>query len=289
MQGFLNINKPAGITSHTVVARIRRLVGKGVKVGHAGTLDPAATGVLPVALGQATRLIEYLVDARKGYRAVVRLGTTTTTDDAEGEPLERCPVPALDAAMIEAAIEPFRGTITQVPPMYSALHHDGKRLYELARAGATVEVSPRQVMIDRLELLGIQGGTDLLLEVECSKGTYIRALARDLGAALGCGAHLAALERTFVGPFTLEQATPLAALEADADLLRTVMLPPETVVAEWPAVILDPTQSKRVRNGAPITLTTLTGDHARAHTPDGSLLALLRRRDTGWYPEKVFS
>lgn len=289
MHGFLNINKPAGLTSHDVVARIRRLAGKGVKVGHAGTLDPAATGVLPVALGPATRLIEYLASARKGYRAVVRLGTTTTTDDAEGDLVAQQPVPALDETAIEAALKPFRGTIMQVPPIYSALHHSGKRLYELARAGETVDVPPRPVTIDRLELIDMPTSNDLVLDVECSKGTYIRALARDLGASLGCGAHLAALARTFVGPFSLEQATPLADLEADAALLDQALLPPAVAVADWPVVVLNPDQSQHVRHGRSLALPHLTDEYARAHTADGTLLALLRRKDDMWHPEKVFA
>lgn len=304
MQGFLNIDKPAGLTSHDVVARVRRSVGRGVKVGHAGTLDPAATGVLPVGLGSATRLIEYLADARKGYRAVVRLGVTTTTDDAEGAPLEQHPVPPLDAARLESVLAPLRGTIMQVPPMYSALHHGGRRLYELARAGEVVERAPRPVTIDRLEVIEF-GGWDadsetgnshsaiqdltanIVLEVECSKGTYIRALARDIGMALGCGAHLAALRRTFVGPFTVEQTTPLVELEASPDLLQQKLLPPEIAVRDWPVVRLDPAQSQRVRNGVAIVINGTPGEWVRAHGPDGTLLALLRRVGTLWHPEKV--
>jgi len=295
MQGFLNINKPLGITSHDVVARVRRLVGRGVKVGHAGTLDPAATGVLPLALGRSTRLIEYLADARKGYRAVVRLGLTTTTDDAAGETLEQYPVPTLHAAMIETALAQFRGAIMQVPPMYSALHHQGQRLYDLARAGKTVERPPRPVTIDRLELVALdtdQAQPELVLDVACSKGTYIRALARDLGAALGTGAHLAALERTFVGSFTLAQATALDLLQANPEMLPQVLLPPEIAVADWPSITLTAEESRRVRNGLPLTRPDLPGDHVRVHLPDGTLLALLRRvdaQDDQWRAEKVFA
>lgn len=287
--GFLNINKPAGLTSHDVVARVRRVAGRGVKVGHAGTLDPAATGVLPVALGHATRLIEHLTDARKGYRGLVRLGVRTTTDDAEGEPLATSAVPPLDDAQLEAAMLPLRGEIMQVPPMYSALHHQGQRLYELARAGQTVELAPRPVTVYRLTWARA-GGDDLLLTVECGKGTYIRALARDLGAALGCGAHLAALERTFVGPFRSEDALALDALLADPGLLAGALLPPETAVAHWPAAHLDAEAVRRILNGMPVQLPALAGERARAHGPTGALLALLRREGdgAGWRPEKVF-
>lgn len=287
IHGFLNINKPAGLTSHDVVARVRRLAGRGVKVGHAGTLDPAATGVLPVALGGATRLIEHLADARKGYRGRVRLGTVTATDDAEGEPLEVRAVPPLTNTTVEAAVAPLRGAIMQVPPMYSALHHEGKRLYELARAGQQVALAPRPVMVYRLDWLW--SGADLLIEVECGKGTYIRCLARDIGAALGCGAHLAALERTFVGPFRVEESIGLDALLADPTLLPTALLPPETAVADWPATELDAAQARRVTNGMPVELPGLAGERARAHGSDGRLLALLRREGAAWRPEKVFS
>lgn len=289
MQGFLNIDKPAGLTSHDVVARVRRLAGKGVKVGHAGTLDPAATGVLPVALGSATRLIEFLADAGKGYEGLVRLGVTTATDDAEGQLLAERPVPPLDDAAIEAAVAPLRGTIMQVPPIYSALHHGGQRLYELARAGQTVELQPRPVRID--SLAWARAGQDTLrITVRCGKGTYIRSLARDIGAALGCGAHLAALRRTAVGAFLIAEATPLDALLAEPARLPGLLLPPELAVADWPAAYLDGTGAARVRNGLPVRLDAeLPGERARAHGPDGALLALLRREGEGWRPEKVFA
>lgn len=287
MQGFLNINKPVGQTSHAVVAQIRRLVTKQVKVGHAGTLDPAASGVLPIALGSATRLIEYLAAAHKGYRAVIQLGLTTTTDDAEGEPLEQRPVPALDDATLETVLTPLRGDILQIPPMYAALHHQGQRLYELARAGQIVERAPRPVTISHLAVVAREA-TQLTLLVECSKGTYIRALARDLGTALGCGAHLRTLERTFVGNFVLEQATALAELQAHPELLPQILLLPETVILHWPIVVLDAQQVQAVGNGQPLKLTeNLKGEWARAHSPDGQLLALLRRQENLWQPEKV--
>ncbi len=304
MYGFLVINKPPGITSHTVVARVRRLVGRKVKVGHAGTLDPAATGVLPVALGPATRLIEYLTEASKGYRALVRLGIVTTTDDAEGEVVAHYPLPFLNRAVLETALNTFRGTILQTPPMYAALHHHGQRLYNLARSGKVVERAPRSVRIERLELEGWgtkqnwpgvleqyppeEHATLLTLAVECSKGTYIRVLARDLGRVLGCGAHLAALERTFVGTFTLDQSIPLALLESQPSLLPSVLQPPETVVRGWPAVILDEAQYDQVRNGIAVLLSgDFSGEWVRAHSRDGQLRALLRREGRLWHPAKV--
>jgi tRNA pseudouridine55 synthase len=294
MKGFLNIDKAAGLTSHDVVARVRRLAGRGVKVGHAGTLDPAATGVLPLALGQATRLISYLADTRKGYRATVALGTTTTTDDAEGEPLEQRPVPPLDAAALEAALAPLRGDILQVPPMYAALHHQGQRLYDLARKGQTVERPPRPVTIYRLDLLShdlAAAPPTLVLDVACSKGTYIRSLARDLGDALGCGAHLLALRRTFVGGFALDTAVTLDALQ-HSGTIQPYLLPPDLAVAHLPPVTLDAAQSTDIRHGRAIALppdSDPDAPHARAHDPNGALLALLRRTDAGWHPDKVLA
>jgi tRNA pseudouridine55 synthase len=286
MNGFLNINKPIGLTSHDVVARVRRLAGKGVKVGHAGTLDPAASGVLPLALGSATRLIEYLTDAHKGYTGVVQLGVQTDSDDGEGAVIAEHLVPPLEAAQIESAVAPLRGTISQIPPVYSAIHVAGKRAYDLARSGAQVELAPRTVTIERLDVIGVTD-TTLTINVECSKGTYIRALARDIGAHLGCGGHLAALTRTFVGAFTLANAVELAALQADPDLLNAHVLPLEIAIRDWPAVTLADAAVQRVRNGMPLHLPNLVGERARAHTADGALVALLTREGAQWRPVKV--
>jgi len=287
MNGFLNIDKPAGPTSHDVVARVRRLAGRGVKVGHAGTLDPGARGVLPVALGHATRLVEHLADARKGYRGLARLGRTTTTDDAAGETVEERPVPPLTLALVEAAAAPLRGEILQVPPAVSALHVDGRRAYELARAGERVELAARPARIYRLDWAIVDERT-VALEVECGKGTYIRALARDLGAALGCGAHLDALERTFVGPFHLDEAVALDALTADPALLTGSLLPPTAALAGWSAAALDADGLRRVSHGMPLRLDGLAGERAYAHDGEGALVALLRREGELWQPYKVF-
>ncbi len=284
--GFLSIDKPAGMTSHDVVAKVRRLA-KQKRVGHAGTLDPAATGVLVVALGQATRLIEYVQDGTdKRYDATVRLGITTTTDDAEGETVSEQPVPALGVDTIEAALVGFRGPIQQVPPMYSALHHDGKRLYELARQGITLDLPARPVTIHELHLVHWQA-PDLVLDVRCSKGTYIRSLARDIGAALGCGAHLAALRRTAVGSFALADAVPLAALLDGACPLETALLPPAHAVAGWQRITLDDAGIRRIRNGLPVSA-ELDADEAQVCDTDGTLVALVRRTEQGWQPDKVF-
>ncbi|WP_298405999.1 tRNA pseudouridine(55) synthase TruB [uncultured Chloroflexus sp.] len=285
--GFLAVDKPIGLTSHDVVARVRRLVGRTVKVGHAGTLDPAATGVLPVALGSATRLIDQLVEARKGYVGVVRLGVQTTTDDAEGETLATKPVPALTTSELDAVLDRFRGDILQQPPVFSALHIDGQRAYALARSGNDVTLAPRRVQIDRLELLAWTP-PDLTIAVECGKGVYIRALARDIGATLGCGAHLAALQRTFVGPFRLERAVPLATL-TDRSVVIQHLLPPETVVLDWPILQLNEADARRVRHGIAIPAHDGTEHCARAHDPAGRLIALLRRNGARWQPVKVFA
>lgn len=305
MDGFFNICKTGGMTSHDVVARIRRLLGRNHRVGHAGTLDPAAVGVLPVAVGRATRLIEYLADTRKGYRALVVLGATTSTDDGEGEVLARQPAPMLDAETLETLLQRFRGPIEQVPPMYSALHQGGKRLYELARAGTTVERAPRAVTIYRLDGLErntaalslfpwfsgsvVEGTALLALDIECSKGTYIRALARDIGAALGCGAYLGALERSFVGPFHLADAVTLAELEAQAGRLPELLQDMVLAVQDWPALHLDAEQARRLRNGQSLYLPHQGGERARAHAADGRLLGLLQRHGTDWRPLKVLA
>lgn len=284
MHGFLNIDKPVGPTSHDVVARIRRLTQQQ-RVGHAGALDPAATGVLVVAIGVATRLIEYVQDeTSKRYRAIVRLGAATTTDDAAGEIIATAPVPLLDERAIEQALTPFRGAIMQTPPMYAAIHHEGRRLYELARAGVMVDRPARPVTVERLELIA-WSPPDLTLDVLCGKGTYIRALARDLGAALGCGGHLHALRRTAVGSFTIDDAAPLDGLTS----VSLMLLPPERAVLDWPAVVLDAEQTRLVRNGQTLLLTGFPGERARAHDPEGRLLALLARADDRWRPTKVFT
>lgn len=286
IHGFLNIDKPAGMTSHDVVAKVRRLAGQK-RVGHGGTLDPAATGVLPIALGEATRLVEYLVEGRKRYVAEARLGSTTTTEDAEGEIVEERPVPALSREDLERTVQPFIGTIQQVPPMYSAIQVAGQRLYDLARQGQTIEREPRTVEIDRIEVLGWQPPI-VTLDVVCGKGTYIRSLARDLGAALGCGAHLAGLRRTQVGPLGIDSAVSLTTLLDDPSLLAQHLREPDTAIADWPRADVDEATVRRIRNGLAVRL-RVSGELARAHAPDGRLVALLRFDSGLWQPFKVFN
>jgi tRNA pseudouridine55 synthase len=212
--GFLVLDKPAGLTSHDCVARVRRAYGLK-RVGHGGTLDPAVTGVLPIALGHATRLLPYL-EGDKHYRGSVQLGLRTHSDDLAGTPLAEAPVPPLTAEQLEAALAPFRGAILQRPPQVSAVHVQGQRAHQRVRRGETLELAPRSVRIERLELLGWDPQQGRLeLAIICSAGTYIRSLARDLGESLGCGGCLAELRRTGALGFRLEQAIPLELLAAD--------------------------------------------------------------------------
>lgn len=212
MDGILVVDKPSGMTSHDVVDRVRKVFGMR-KVGHTGTLDPAATGVLGLMLGQATKLSQYLTGSDKSYRAVIRLGRETTTLDAEGAAVAEAPVDC-DAAAVEAALATFVGDIRQVPPMFSAKHHAGKRLHQLAREGIEVEREPVPVTIHAIDLVEI-ALPDVTVDVSCSSGTYVRVLAQDVGRALGCGGYLASLRRTAAGPFSLADAVELTVLEED--------------------------------------------------------------------------
>lgn len=250
--GIVNVNKPAGWTSHDVVAKVRGLL-KGLKVGHAGTLDPAATGVLPILVGRGTRIAEYLLEWDKEYRAVLRLGQTTDTQDATGTMLATRSLDGLAEEKIRAAIAPFRGRITQVPPMYSAVKVAGTPLYKSARAGKTVERQSRTVEIHELDVLGI-AGSDITLRVRCSKGTYVRTLCADIGEALGVGGHLLSLQRTRVGPLTVERALTLDEVGARAltGRLADDVLLLDAALEMMPAVIVDGQTAERVRHGAAV-------------------------------------
>ena len=294
--GFLVLDKPLGWTSHDAVARIRRLTGER-HIGHAGTLDPLATGVLPLALGRATRLVEYLSEASKTYEATVHFGVRTTTYDLEGEFLPPSgPVFLPDRATVEAALDRFRGPQQQVPPMHSAVWHEGQRLYELARAGREVERAPRAITIDRLDLLAWDPPR-ACLRVDCSKGTYIRSLAYDLGEALGCGAHLAALVRTRHGPFTLDRAvTPdgLATAVAAGTWTTDWLQPPDAAVAHLPARHVDAAGARGVLHGRMLAVPApAPGEPAlcRVYGPDGRLLAVMAWQPAVdcWQPLKVLA
>ncbi|WP_286788084.1 MULTISPECIES: tRNA pseudouridine(55) synthase TruB [unclassified Pseudomonas] len=240
VNGILVLDKPRGLTSNAALQKVRWLLN-AEKAGHTGSLDPLATGVLPLCFGEATKFSQYLLDADKGYETVMQLGVTTTTGDAEGEIVDRREV-NLDASAVEAALPVFRGDILQVPPMYSALKRDGQPLYKLARAGEVVEREPRSVTISRLELLALT--TDrATLDVHCSKGTYIRSLVEDLGQTLGCGAHVAELRRTQAGPFALAQSVSLEMLEkaheeGGAEALDAFLLPVDSGLEHWPLLQL---------------------------------------------------
>lgn len=290
LHGILIIDKERGLTSHDVVARVRRITGER-KVGHTGTLDPAATGVLPVCLGAATKVIEYLQDTTKTYAAEVVLGVETDTDDLEGRIVAERPVPALTAEEVDEALAPFRGAISQVPPMYAAIKIGGRKLYDLARAGETVERAPRAVTISKLALLDWEPPVARLL-VDCSKGTYIRALARDLGRALGCGAYLHRLVRLRTGPFLLDQALTLAELEADFGAVPwpELALHPDAALLDWPALIVDDAGAAAWRNGRALPGGAgAPGERCRVYSREGDWLGLgAYDAETGaWRPEKV--
>nr|WP_159788109.1 tRNA pseudouridine(55) synthase TruB [Sodalinema gerasimenkoae] len=241
MIGFLNLNKPLGWTSHDCVAKVRGVL-KTKKVGHGGTLDPKASGVLPLAVGRATRLLQYLPN-RKAYEATVRFGLSTTTDDLEGDVITQQAVPHLSLAQIEAVIPQFLGRIEQIPPQYSAIQVGGKRLYDLARAGVEIEVPSREVEVMGIEVLQWQPGEfpELRLGIRCGGGTYIRAIARDLGAVLGAGATLAQLERTQSSGFHLADSISLEALIAQVERREDIgplLFPPEVAIADLPQVRL---------------------------------------------------
>ncbi|HEY9860466.1 MAG TPA: tRNA pseudouridine(55) synthase TruB [Candidatus Obscuribacterales bacterium] len=245
MQGFLNLNKPAGMTSHDCVAKLRRLL-KLKRVGHGGTLDPAATGVLPVAIGRATRLLQFL-RSDKAYRATVRLGVRTATDDLEGETLSAQAVPNLTLAVVKAALPQFQGQLQQIPPAYSAIQVEGRRLYSLARAGEAIEVKPRAVEVYGIEVLDWRSGDfpELDLAIACGPGTYIRAIARDLGELLGVGGTLAALTRTESCGLTLADSLSFADLEAQLQAGTFEAIAPLTVLQHLPSITLSPELARR--------------------------------------------
>ena len=246
------MDKPAGISSNDVVQQAKRLFG-AQKVGHTGSLDPLATGVLPLCFGEATKFSQYLLDADKKYWAQVRLGITTETGDADGEVIAQADASSVTPAQAVAALETFVGEIDQIPSMYSALKHQGQPLYKLARKGIEVERAPRQVSIFSAELLQFSEAS-IELRVHCSKGTYIRSLAEDLGSALGCGAHVSALRRLAAGPYEEGQATTLAELCETNDMqeMDALLLPVSSAVDSWPAVRLHEDTAHYVRQGQPV-------------------------------------
>ena len=273
MTGIVIVDKPAGWTSQDVTARLRRVFGTR-RIGHGGTLDPMATGVLPVFVGRATRGVEFFEHADKTYEAVLRLGTVTDTQDSTGAVLEKRPT-AVTEAEFRDILPKFTGKIAQVPPMYSAIKVDGKKLYELARAGKEVERKPREITIFSLELLEFSGET-AKIRVHCSKGTYIRTLCHDIGAALGCGGGMETLRRTAAGEYTLADSVELDTLlnaERPEDYLRDV----DTLFRQYPAVTLTEKQALRCRNGNSFSIALPEGSY-RAYDGRGTFLMLAKVR-----------
>jgi tRNA pseudouridine55 synthase len=292
ISGILNVNKPADMTSHDVVLRVRRLTGQR-KVGHAGTLDPMATGVLLLCLGQATRVTEYLMAGRKRYRAVVRFGVSTDTYDADGTVTQSVESFHLSQDQLVDALASFRGVIQQIPPPYSAIRQKGQRLYELARRGIAVQAPPRTVEIDGLDLVAWEP-PHLTLDVTCSPGTYVRSLAHDLGQMLGIGGHLSELTRLASGKWRLEDAITLHDLQRQVEagdwvhLLHSL----DAALQDFDRVDLTLDLAQQVIHGQAVLLdgrpqTSLV----RAYAPDGNLVALLQpsRKPDLWQPKKVFS
>jgi len=283
ISGVLVVDKPSGMTSHDVVNVVRRLA-RTRRVGHAGTLDPMATGVLVVLVGPATRLSRFAMRGDKRYHGIVRLGEITNTYDADGDITERRTVTA-DRAAIEDALTAFVGPIEQIPPMYAAIKVKGRKLYEFARQGKEIRREPRAVTIHAIDILNWQP-PDLTLDVACSSGTYIRSLAHDLGQQLGCGGHLRELRREASGPFTIAQARPLAELERSyrEGHLADALLPPQTALGAMPAAVMTPEQERALRYGQRIDLQA--GDAAesiQAHDSQGNLIAVLTRVSDAQY------
>ena len=305
MDGILNINKPQGRTSFSIVAMVKRLSGEQ-RVGHAGTLDPAAMGVLPVCLGRGTRVIEFLVDATKAYRAEIELGVATDTYDASGKVTQTGDPTGISQGQLESALTSYCGLIKQTPPMYSAVKYQGKPLYKLARAGIEIERESRPTKIHHLELINWQPPV-VTIEVVCGKGTYIRSLAHDLGQTLGCGANLKSLVRLRCGFFDIKDAVSLPQLE-DAfhcGYWQHFVYPVDVVLSHWTAMVVSDTTGQTIRNGCPLVFESTKGtgslerhplvstpeeNRCRVYTPDGCFLGVLRfnpeRRQ--WQPEKVF-
>jgi tRNA pseudouridine55 synthase len=290
VDGVLIIKKEAGWTSHDVVAKVRHLLG-GVKVGHAGTLDPAATGVLPLLIGRGTRIAEYLVEWEKEYRAVLRLGESTDTQDATGTVLVRNTVDSVTPETIHAVVGRFHGPIEQIPPMYSAVKVGGVPLYKSARAGRTIAREARTIVIHVLKVEAIEG-RDVTLRIVCSKGTYVRTLCADIGQALGVGGHMLALERRRVGPLTIDQALTLeeAATRHALGRMGEDVLSLDHVLDQLGVAVVDGQTADRVRHGAPVPMARIVrwegaadaerGSHVpvRIHDADGRLVAI------GTYP-----
>lgn len=283
---MLLLDKPTGMTSNAALQKVRWLFN-AAKAGHTGTLDPMATGLLPICLGEATKFAGELLNADKAYRATLRLGVTTETADAEGRVIETRPV-MVGEPELRAILPEFLGQIEQIPPMYSALKRDGKPLYEYARQGIKVERQPRRVTIHRLELVSFSGN-EAVIDVDCSKGTYVRTLAADIGERLGCGAHLTALRRTRIGELVLAGCVTLSELEALTVADRDSRLAPtDSLLATLPEARLDAPATDRIRNGQRIRWFEPAGQQFRLYGAKGTFLGLGALDDDGWLsPERL--
>ena len=305
MNGILNIIKPKGKTSFDIVAFVKKITGVR-RVGHAGTLDPLAYGVLPICLGNATRVVEFLALSKKTYHAEVELGITTDTYDADGKIIQKRDSSRVSKKQVEEVLSLFRGSIEQVPPMYSAIKHKGVPLYKLARAGIEIPRKARKVDIFRLDLLDWKPPL-IMLEIECGKGTYIRSLAHDIGCKLTCGAYLKNLVRSKYGPFDIDDAITILQLEdifsqGGKIISQSYLHPLDTALLSMESVMLNKEEERKVRNGQPFlssvgkTRTTLEegeceGSFYRAYSSDGEIVAILRFEPklNLWRPKKVFS
>ena len=278
VHGILLFDKPAGVSSNRALQTVREMFG-AAKAGHTGSLDPLATGLLPICFGEATKIAGLLLGSRKAYLTECRLGSTTDTGDADGRIVETRPVPALDDAAIEGALAPLTGRITQIPPAYSAIKQKGERLYRLARRGETVEAPPREVDVFAFDLVE-RTPEDLTLHIECGSGTYVRSLVRDLGERLGCGAHVVSLRRLWIEPFRAPRMHGLEALQrlaADAgtSALDELLMPLEKGLANYPAVRVDAAAAERLRQGQTVDLPgTAPGPHM-AFDAGGKAVALV--------------
>ncbi len=293
----MNLYKPSGITSMEALRRVKRITGQRKKVGHGGTMDPLARGVLPVCFGQATRLMDYVTGGRKRYVMDVKLGESTSTYDAEGEVTSTHAFEGITRGQVESALEPFVGVVEQVPPMYSAVKIDGQRLYKLARAGIEVEREARSVEIHSIRLTNFEP-PELTLDVECGRGVYMRSLAHDLGQSLGCGAHVTDLERRSCGGFSASDSVSLEELEEEARApggWEHRLHPVDWVIREFNSVTVGPAAEKYLLNGQSVSLgrqdiNASYLEQFRAYNTDGQFLALVRfdRAGNSWRPLKVF-
>jgi tRNA pseudouridine55 synthase len=299
LDGILNINKPLGKTSFGVVASVKRLTGER-RAGHAGTLDPDATGILPVCLGQGTRIVEFLMDTTKTYRAKIELGKATDTYDSSGKVIRQANISDININKVEQALEHFRGDIQQTPPMYSAIKHQGKPLYKFARAGIAVQQKSRKVTIHRLELISWESPV-LNIEIECSKGTYIRSLAHDLGEVLGCGAYLKDLVRTRYGIFDIDDAVSLPQLAESVKHgdWQQYLYPIDSVLEDFSKIVINEVGEQAIKTGRLISPENIESQdinkkshhrYYRAYSTDGRFIGMLQPvpDKEAWQPKKVF-